>query len=303
MRLEGVAVDETVSTGGFKRQTFKCPICGDVEQRLAFGNAVGTSTADAIPLLATPGSSLAPPVHEAAAGPGFARRAFAKLAGICRAVERGLAHGGSRQPSVPDLAVPHAPAPWEKARNPIAPPASPGLAELEAVPAVSSDSGLRETDRDECENLLRRAIDLVRAPAGPSQGSPGAAQPDAGSIAVTAAIEPQGEPTVPRIAPKLVQGEAAARPGAASRDDPAAPASMAEPGPARPPQSASPVRAESPASRIVVQIEYDPVKAKFVARNSTTGLLILRHEDRALLQAMCERVGWQVAHGEATVKS
>jgi hypothetical protein len=45
---------------------------------------------------------------------------------------------------------------------------------------------------------------------------------------------------------------------------------------------------------VVVEIHYDAVKARYAAKDSRTGLLILRHEDRARLTGMCERMGWQV---------
>jgi hypothetical protein len=57
----------------------------------------------------------------------------------------------------------------------------------------------------------------------------------------------------------------------------------------------SSMRAERPpASRIVVQIHHDPQKARYVARDATSGLRILRHQDGARLRAMCDRMGWQV---------
>jgi hypothetical protein len=44
----------------------------------------------------------------------------------------------------------------------------------------------------------------------------------------------------------------------------------------------------------VAEIHYDPLKARYAARDTTTGMLVMRHEDRALLKGMCERMGWQV---------
>jgi len=49
-----------------------------------------------------------------------------------------------------------------------------------------------------------------------------------------------------------------------------------------------------PRKPVVVEIHYDAVKARYAAKDSRTGLLILRHEDRARLKGMCERMGWQV---------
>ena len=36
MRLDDVAADKSASVSGFEHHTFKCPSCGDVEERLAF---------------------------------------------------------------------------------------------------------------------------------------------------------------------------------------------------------------------------------------------------------------------------
>jgi hypothetical protein len=53
-----------------------------------------------------------------------------------------------------------------------------------------------------------------------------------------------------------------------------------------------------PRKPVVVEIHYDAVKARYAAKDSRTGLLILRHEDRARLKGMCERMGWQVLDNE-----
>ena len=45
---------------------------------------------------------------------------------------------------------------------------------------------------------------------------------------------------------------------------------------------------------LVVVIQYDPQKAKYAAKNVSTGVLILRHEDKARLRGMCDRMGLQV---------
>jgi hypothetical protein len=45
---------------------------------------------------------------------------------------------------------------------------------------------------------------------------------------------------------------------------------------------------------LVVEIQYDPQKAKYAAKDVSTRLLILRHEDKARLRGTCDRMGWQV---------
>jgi hypothetical protein len=52
---------------------------------------------------------------------------------------------------------------------------------------------------------------------------------------------------------------------------------------------------ESPPRKpLIVEIQYDPLKGRYAAKDSRTGLLVLRHEDRARLKGMCRRMGWQV---------
>jgi hypothetical protein len=45
---------------------------------------------------------------------------------------------------------------------------------------------------------------------------------------------------------------------------------------------------------VVVQIQHDPKTAKFVAKDTNSGLSVLRHEDSAWLRTMCDRLGWQI---------
>ena len=48
MRLKEEVGEETLLVSGFKRHTFQCSVCGDIEQRLAFGRDVEPSRADAV---------------------------------------------------------------------------------------------------------------------------------------------------------------------------------------------------------------------------------------------------------------
>jgi hypothetical protein len=52
------------------------------------------------------------------------------------------------------------------------------------------------------------------------------------------------------------------------------------------------------APRRVVQIRHDPsYEAEYAAADATSGVVVLRHQDRTRLWAMCDRLGWQVAEG------
>jgi hypothetical protein len=102
------------------------------------------------------------------------------------------------------------------------------------TPTTSVAALLTEADNDlqECEALLKRAIEMVR---GPEHGSP-------------------------------TKG-------------------IIDPRPAR-----------------VVQIHRDPDDATYVATDVKLGLTVLRHRDSARLQAMCNRLGWQVLAVRNAVK-
>ena len=49
-----------------------------------------------------------------------------------------------------------------------------------------------------------------------------------------------------------------------------------------------------PASSIVVEIQYDPGRGRYIARDINTGLSILRIADHQRLRQMCDRMGWQI---------
>jgi hypothetical protein len=55
----------------------------------------------------------------------------------------------------------------------------------------------------------------------------------------------------------------------------------------------------SPPGR-VVEICHDPsFEAAYAAKDATSGLVVIRHQDSARLRAMCDRLGWQVIESEA----
>jgi hypothetical protein len=257
MRLEQVAGDDTVPVPGFERHTFVCSDCGDIEQRLVFTRDVGPSHTGSIPLHAAPSISPSSTVEsKGAAVPGVVRRIFAKLWGIRRAVERRLifSHGTASRstvsvPTPPDTSAP----PFQPVSVPEIPPTSLRPAEPEAVPTVppttvppTSVSSETDNDLDECEALLRHAIEIVQGPTRSSQIK-------------TNLTETRSAPPA-----KVINSMRAER---------------------------------SPTSRVVVQIHYDPEKAKYVAKDTKSGLRVLRHQDSARLRAMCDRMGWQVVDG------
>jgi hypothetical protein len=255
MILEQVAGDDTMPVPGFAHHTFMCSVCGDTERRLLFTGDVGSSRTDPVPLHAAPPISPSSAVENGGApAPGVMRRVIAKFRGVCQAVEHRLLfrHSSASCSTAWVPATPHTSAPpLEPVSVPRAPPTSLRPAEPVSVPTVPSTSVSPEidSDLDECEALLRHAIEIVQGPTRSSQTK-------------TNLIEVSSAPLA---------------------------------------QVVSSMRAErSPTSRIVVQIHYDPQKAKFVAKDTKSGLSVLRHQDSARLRAMCDRMGWQVVDGAVT---
>lgn len=58
---------------------------------------------------------------------------------------------------------------------------------------------------------------------------------------------------------------------------------------------------KSPPGRVVrIRHEVDE-EDSYTAADAETGLVVLRHQDRARLRAMCDRLGWQVEDADAEV--
>jgi len=65
----------------------------------------------------------------------------------------------------------------------------------------------------------------------------------------------------------------------------------------------SPETESSASRRIVVRIQYDPAKSKYLAIDINTGFAILRHHDGARLRAICDRMNVQIVDGEGSSKA
>jgi hypothetical protein len=143
-----------------------------------------------------------------------------------------------------------------------------------------------EDDLDASEELLRRAIDMVRGPAAGAQPTRGITD-GLGYISPGIASEAEldeGEELL-RRAIEMVRGPARSQ-------APTAAQATAAPAPAKP--------APRPPGRIV-QIFHDPnFDAAYAAKDTTSGLVVIRHQDSTRLRAMCERLGWRVVEGEAS---
>jgi hypothetical protein len=69
---------------------------------------------------------------------------------------------------------------------------------------------------------------------------------------------------------------------------------LADGKPATPSELAGAMRSKKLLASRVVQIQRDPDEPSFVAKDTKSGLSVLRHQDSARLRAMCDRIGWQV---------
>jgi hypothetical protein len=107
-----------------------------------------------------------------------------------------------------------------------------------AAPQASAGAG----EVEDGEEMLKRAIAMVRAPVGGSQ------------------------------------------PVRGLTDRPRTPAALG-----------SAMRAKKAGRSRLIQIRHDPsYEAAFAAKDTKTGLVVLRHQDSIRLRSMCERLGWQV---------
>jgi hypothetical protein len=54
------------------------------------------------------------------------------------------------------------------------------------------------------------------------------------------------------------------------------------------------MRAKGLRTSRIVQIQRDPQETAFLARDTKSGLVVMRHEDSKRLQELCDWFGWQV---------
>jgi len=389
MRLEEEAEIKTVPVSEFQRYTFKCSVCGDVEQRLLLHTDVESLRAEAAPLRADTVPSrnghperqvpseipISPPPaaeYPDAAAPRLGRHVFSKLARFSRVVVGRLSRGAEVRSAMPDVVAPAAPAPSSEPPSGLdTPPTSPGFADSVSAPEITPTVVFPADEAGECEDLLRRAIKLLHVttpssqdsingpdfqpatqeslPAVESAGLPSAlpelglavavmdttlSEADRGATAAapalpartreaelpfptaasspsasgeaTAALAPSHselERTAPVAASSSPSAGAAAPLLAAGQEPTASSTSLAKTGPEIPTEVVRSPQAERSASKcIVVHIQYDPVKSKYVAIDINTGFPILRHHDGMRLREMCDRMNLQVVEGEASSK-
>jgi hypothetical protein len=179
MRLEEEGEIETVPVSEFQRYSFKCSVCGDVEQRLLSHKDVEPLRAEAGPLRAemipsradrpegsaASEASTSPPStaeHPDTVASGLAKHVFSKLARFSRVVVGRLRRGAEVSSAMPDVVAPAAAAPSSgHFSGSDTPPGSSGLAEPVCAPAIAPTVVFPADEAEECEDLLRRAIKLL----------------------------------------------------------------------------------------------------------------------------------------------
>jgi hypothetical protein len=253
MRLVQVERDETAQVAGTERQTLQCPSCHDIEIR----NVLRRDSVEPAEPAVESQALLQPDI----------------------AIEP--------EPSVqPRPSPPHADQPQKQA------PQQPG------------------GEFDEAELLLQRAIDMIRGPARAAQPAKGLiAEGDAASVlaapvppatpiatatpaAAVAPVTPEisAATVAPPADPEVDEAEEMLRRAIAMVRSPAAGAKS---------RRVQSIATKRPPGR-VVQICHDPsFEPAYAAKDTTSGLVVIRHEDSARLRAMCDRLGWQVIDGEA----
>jgi len=247
MRLMQVERDETAQVAGTERQTLQCPSCHDIEIR----NVLRRDS-------------------ESPAEPAVESQALLQ----------------------PEIAI--EPEPSVQPR-PLPPPADQPLKEASPQPANGFD---------DAELLLQRAIDMIRGPARPAQPARALAESDA----QTAPAAPTAAPAAPMASAATIAPATPTAPTATTA--PAAEVNVeideAEEmlrraiamvrGPAQggKPGRVQSIAAKRPPGRIV-RICHDPsFEPAYAAKDTTSGLVVIRHQDSARLRAMCDRLGWQV---------
>jgi hypothetical protein len=173
----------------------------------------------------------------------------------------------------PDSALPPAePEPISSA------PADATLVPTTPPTLVPSEGG---NDLDDCEVLLKRAIEMVRGPTRGSLPAKGLTDGGAGTHELDGSLPVHSAP--PTSTPALIEADS-------DLDECEVLLKRAIEmvrGPTRRmPRSSLMNRA--------VQIHHDRDDATYIATDIKSGLSVLRHQDRARLLGMCNRIGWQV---------
>jgi hypothetical protein len=200
------------------------------------------------------------------------RRVFAKLRAGEGSAQRAEPVSVSISQTTSVLAEPE---PLSTVPPTLAPPSKSEPVSIKAHTPIPSEA---DNDLDEVEALLRRASEMVGGPASPPR-----------TLGDEAAEVPPTSGTSMRVvANGIVQNSHHPREKAAytSPDTEVAPT-----------QLSGSIGAERARTSRMVQIQYDPDKTAYVARDSDSGLIVMRHQNSEHLRDVCEWIGWRVVDG------
>jgi hypothetical protein len=199
------------------------------------------------------------------------RRVFAKLRAGQDSTQSAEPVSVSSSPTRSVLAEPE---PLSTAPPTSAPPAKSDSVAIKAHTPVPS-----EADKDEVEVLLRRASEMV---GGPATTPPRPLGDEA------AGVPPTTGASMRAVANGIVQNSHHPREKAAYTppDTEVAPTELS-----------GSMDAERARTSRMVQIHYDPNETAYVARDSESGLIVMRHKDCEHLRDVCEWIGWRVVDG------
>jgi hypothetical protein len=197
------------------------------------------------------------------------RRVFAKLRAGEDSAQRAEPVSVSVSPTTSVLAEPE---PLSTVPPTSAPPSKSEPVSIKAHTPIPSEA---DNDPDEVEVLLRRASEMVGGPASPPR--------PLGDEA--AEVPPTTGASMRAVSNGIVQNSHHPREKAAytSPDTEVAPTELS-----------GSMGAERARTSRMVQIHYDPNETAYVARDSESGLIVLRHQDREHLRDVCEWIGWRV---------
>jgi hypothetical protein len=187
MHLVQVAPDDTMMVPGYEHHTLQCSGCDEVERRLVFSREGASRPAEPVSTLAPPPASASLP-----AGPGSSLTAPSALAArVAKLVASRPAPRVSPSRSAEPAPSPAAPPP--SASGPAEPASSSTTSPASASAPIASEA---DSDLDEGEALLRRAIEMLRAPTRGSQpaGILAGSRPDTPAV-LADSMQAKGLPT------------------------------------------------------------------------------------------------------------
>jgi hypothetical protein len=257
MRVVEVATDDTM-VSGYEYHTLQCTGCDDVERRLVFSREGISRAAKPAPPSPPPAAS-AMPAEPAPAPPPLLASPDEPLQSAAEPISSVAA------------STPPEPPPAEPTPSLTTSPAAASTA-AEAAPSPAAAAPSAEAP-------------AVASP--PTEPAPTATtQPSSVTAAADGNLDE--DEALLRRAIEMVRGPAR---GSQPTNG------LADGKPATPSELAGAMRSKKPLTGRVVQIQRDPDEPSFVAKDTKSGLSVLRHQDSARLRAMCDRIGWQVVDG------